>query len=260
VLFLWLRGRSYGNHAVAEVGDFVAHSDERDKGISWRKIRGLTDLLAFHFPMNDLQMPRTHAQLSAAALAALEAYGPEDVKKTTGMGYAKAKHTLVKALKYVFPLGDKFTVAPGLSEAEQKLLKHYTSVIPVREAFTEHELVRQFLVALTKNKMIQPGAFSGKFVPQIALFTMLQMHQTAIALPEGRTAMLYITHEHGGDSPFLAVSAHLPIPEAPSGTLSMNIFKTSLKPEDWCDPELMELHPWDFPLHLGASGKLEMLV
>jgi hypothetical protein len=39
-LFLWLRERSYGAASIREVGDFVAHSDERTKGVVTDELRG----------------------------------------------------------------------------------------------------------------------------------------------------------------------------------------------------------------------------
>src|SRR3954453_18158076 len=52
-LFLWLRERSYGIGSIREIGDFVAHSDTREKGPITDDARDYFKYLALRLPNKD---------------------------------------------------------------------------------------------------------------------------------------------------------------------------------------------------------------
>jgi hypothetical protein len=49
-LFLWLRERSHGLASIREIGDFVAHSDTRKKGVVTEETRDFLKYLSLRLP------------------------------------------------------------------------------------------------------------------------------------------------------------------------------------------------------------------
>ena len=258
-LFLWLRGRSFGQVAVKEVGDFVAHADSRDKGEARRALGGLSTVFNFHFRRNDLQETRPYSEFVAAARASFDSETPAEIRNRFGISQRKGKAALERALSRTFPLGKGFRISrTALTTKELEVLKHFTSILHVRPLFTDLELANQFLTALTKNGIIGPRAFSANALVQLALFTIIKMHLTTIPLPDGKQTILHASWSGAAHKP-LSVTAQMPNPKGGGSTFGVPVFTTSLLASVYCEPELLDIILWDFPIELNASGRLQML-
>src|SRR5262249_25558883 len=97
-LFEWLRFRTGAKApSVKDIGDFLAHRDERDRGITWELGRDYCLLAAK--PAGKL--PHTPAAISDALLATFRLIGADGILNMTGTAYNKIQDYLEGALKKI---------------------------------------------------------------------------------------------------------------------------------------------------------------
>lgn len=270
VLFLWLRDRTFGNRAVADVGDFVAHSDERDKGISWRGVQWWFDMMSFHLPRlakaADI-IPATVEEVCAAVLASFELTSPEDVRAQTGIGKKKARQILSKALSAMEGF-DGATIIPKreLSPKEQQLFNEYSGRIAFRPAFTANDLTSQFATCLVRNRLADAslGSLPSEVSDFVATYAIEKMHLAHIRLKNGNLAVIEAGICVRDGTSTIDAFAYMDVhPQAATRKIGFPLYQTHLDALKFCAPELLPELPtevrWDFPLEIGSDGKLRTL-
>lgn len=265
MLFLWLRRRTYGNHAVDDIGDFVAHADERNGGVAWRGAKHFADM-AVSFVSNVRPTPSMSPleAITLRAWGALNAMPPDEILRDTGLGQDAVKKIIKRGLKRLYYFNGELVLAPGLTPREQQIFEHFTTILVSRPAFTDEELERQFINALVKNRLVakHPSKPTPNLRENLALFALEAMHLTRLLLPRYGEALLKAGHLGGmseDDPPFLSVSVSVPLHriDNPSFVVSP-IFTTGLDARLWCEPPLISTPFWDFPLEINSSGRLQM--
>jgi hypothetical protein len=258
-----LRRRSYGNKAVEDIGDFVAHPDERDEGASHRGIQNFLRIFRFHwlgFGTEEDKRARTHQQLAEAAFATLETVGPAEVKKRLGVGQSSARKILKRALARVFKLDTGF-IAANLTQQENKILRHFTSRLVSFPAFTDAEVEKQFLVCLAKNGLIEsvPTNPIPELREKLAIFTIRALHLGVVIVGNDRAILQGGCDPHG-EAGAIGIWATMSVSETkPTHRAMTAVYMCGLDPERWLDPQLANTPIWPFPLEVGPAGKLQML-
>src|SRR5262249_42559823 len=101
-LFLFARDRCDGRQSVQEIGDFVAHHDERSKGIVTRTVRDLLTILRIQLPRFN-QQPRFRKPYNLSELppnfplfldAAMRRMTSRIMRERTGIALSKATKML----------------------------------------------------------------------------------------------------------------------------------------------------------------------
>lgn len=263
-LFVWLRTRSFGNKAVADLGDFVAHSDERDKGITHRGVQRFFDQADFKMPFPDgvVRPSVTVAQLTASVWGAFESYGPQRIKSKFHLGQSNARKELTIALATVTAAdGKKISISRPLTPIQAHLLQHFSSLIVPQVAFDEKELSSQLMTSLAKNHLTDGYRDAPQEMREfVSLYVIEKMHFTNIVLSDGRRIHLEagITELEGSDR--LSVRAVGPVGPF---NLALIIYLTTLDPREHCDAVLLPGERlescWNFPLEIGPTGKLQRL-
>jgi hypothetical protein len=270
VLFLWLRERSYGNRAVADIGDFVAHSDERGKGIAWQGAQWLFEQIRFMAPRIQGQAkdnpPGSVTGFKEAIRGAFELTRPDKVRADFGLGQSAVRKLLNSALAACTGLdGKRLVISRLLSPDERRVISHFGNLLVVSPAFTDEILSQQLLVALVKNKLIPPSAkaLTPAFRDFVALFAIEKMHLSKIRLRSGGAADLFASIDATSNGTrVLQVMARAQVDlNNIANIFGMPIYSTRLVAEEWCDPSMLQATTsgWNEPLEIGPNGKLQML-
>jgi hypothetical protein len=268
-LFLWLRERSFGNKTVADIGDFLAHSEEREQGITWNTAQAFFDHAGFTLPRFGKppgHKPFTFAEFQSSALAALELLPPGEVKSGLGIGKDAARKALKGALSCIADFnGASIAWRKPPTPLEQRVLKYFGGRLVIKPAFTSQDLVSEFVRCLIKNRLIgrAPQELPKSFGAFVALYAVERMHLARILLRDGKVATLeaHISlNRRDGVHP-IDVMADVPLPD---GGWLFPIYGTNLDGREWCEPELWPISHnaalgWNFPLEIGPSGKLRKL-
>lgn len=268
-IFLWLRTRSFGHQTVKDIGDFVAHGDERDKGVAWVGVRSISKTLAFHIPRitkasRGELTPSDKQALQEAVIGSWHLARPEDVKAETGL----EKNKVGKILKAAFKKIDSFDgrqvfTRDSLSETEERLLRKYSSTLSFNAIFSDKVLLDEFFICLRRNDLLSVNPINDVqgLTCFLAVFAIEKMHLSRIALEDGTVVRL-----RGGIAPeqgcTLVTYAAFETPNhwATRHLYSM-VFETSCDSNRWCERDLLEtsVGQWDFPLEINSKGKLSRL-
>lgn len=264
-LFLWLRGRSFGNKAVADVGDFVAHSEERDKGMAWRGSQDFFNMVNVAVSLTpDQARPLTRNEISAAAWSSFDLYDPAKIRSETGLAKKKAKKVLADALSDLIKFdGRQIIFSRPISATEEKVFRLFSGNLVAKVAFDSEELVSQLMECILKNGLVDklPAKVPKAFSAFVSLYALERMHLTRVALENGTIAMLKaLPRTHTGN---LEVYVLVPVVGSKSYIIGLPIYATNLPAEEWCEdgliPEPFRPTDWEFPLEISPSGKLQML-
>ena len=96
-LFGYFRFRTGGAApALKDIGDFQAHKDSRDQGISWKRGRNYLELfIHLHYFAGGAGLVTTGQHFKKVLLAGLDAFGPAYVKTNLGFSEKKAKKLVI---------------------------------------------------------------------------------------------------------------------------------------------------------------------
>jgi hypothetical protein len=269
-LFLELRQRSYGNKAVADVGNFAGHAQERDKGIAWKGVKSITAVLDYQVPRmraqaKGIDFPNDRASLIAGALGALDRVPPATVKAELNVGKRRAKSALKSALgKIAFHDGRIIRPSNHLTPLEDSVLWKYTSTITHSVVFNDADLISQLGSVLRQN-----GLITEKDRPRleaqrqfVGLYALEKMHLCKLVLGKNRTAQLLATVDDK-DRLYVISMVGIEIGDGPA-FFGMPVYSTSCLATDWCEEETLraldDAAPcWLTPLEISPLGKLQML-
>lgn len=276
-IFLWMRTRSYGRQTVREVGDFVAHADERTKGIGTDATRDFFAALRHSVPnlgkSNNLSdFPPSFRDAIVANFRLLD---PEIVRRDTGLGKRAAALALASFLRDLHQLPSGNLSATKITSHEFKLVECLSQYIVSKPAFTDVGLFADLSTVLQKEQLLKPdeAAAFAKAMPFTSLFAMTSMHQCAIVLEDGQRSKLSLYYSSEGNTRRLGISAAAVLTASNGSDLTISgpFFGSSLEATEWCEAGLLQgavhaeygvlatSHKWDCPMELGTNGKLAML-
>jgi hypothetical protein len=265
-LFLFARDRSDGRESVQEIGDFVAHHDERTKGIITRNTRDWFAIVRFFGPVfrpggphkyNLDQLPAITPQFIQATLRRLD---HETIKKETGLSRAQANKMLPAILDGLLRNPDgTYAVSPTYREKEISLLKTLTSRIIAKPAFTGERLVTDFWATLRGNSLLSKEEQRSATLtnPAIQLFAVSIMHNCMIQIGEGSMVRLEAASIDGNIEVACSIISDTEDPKQIG--FASALFVTSLDPLTYCQPQLLSVPRWQMEIELKPDGRLGIL-
>jgi hypothetical protein len=198
----------------------------------------------------------TYPELAQAARANFRLASDEQLKDGCGLKRPAVK----KLLDGVLP---RFESGGPIDDDELRVLLYLANRFIWKPTFTDEEIVRDFCDVLTLNKIVSKPDRQAVLAARnfVALYALLRMHGTTIALEDGTSAQLLAGYANRHD--VLEVKVQIEFNDAPKPISSpVCMFLTSLKPEDHCDASLLApaddylARVWRTPLEIGGDGKL----
>lgn len=259
VIFTDLRFRCSGNQAIRDVGNFVAHAEERDRGIACESIRNLALCFKLHMEREHARkqgdpLPGSVADLRDAALAALSMDTPERVRQKTLMGKKQAKRCLERAYAKIDSFeGNVPVLNDRLTLEEKRVMRRYFVTVLAMPAFIDDDLVAQLGDCLIRNKfMLKSQQLKLREARDyLALYVIERMNLANIDLRNGEYATLRLGYKL--NSGLLSIDAWIPMAAMGIQMHVSNVaFATHYDPSQWCEPELL------LALEAGGSREIEI--
>jgi len=256
--YLDLRDRTHGRASFREIGDFVAHRGERNRGPVTQVARDvITSVTVWSLGFRGKKP--TYPELAQAAWANFRLASDEQIKNGCGL----ERPALKMFLDRVLPGFESGKPANNLSDEELRVLLYIANRVIWKPTFTGDEAIHDFCDVLVLNNIIAEDdratlIAAGEF---ISLYALIRMHGTFIALKDGTSAQLLAgyANKHG----VLEVKVQIEFNDGPKPiSAPVCMFLTELKPEDHCDLSLLALADdylariWRIPLEIGSDGKL----
>ncbi len=266
-LFLYARDRCDGRESVQEVGDSVAHHDERSKGIVTRTVRDIFAVAKFFGPRFTPGGPHPYDPQDLPAItpdflrACFRGIGHSTIKENTGMTKAKAYkilQTLVRALR---KKQDGHYYLPLVSREELALFQCLTRHMVMQSAFKGDQLFEDLCATLKSNGLITTDELrrAHVFRAPVLLFAIAIMHNSAIRIEDGSIIRVCARRTNEG----VCVSAAVPvlrIGQPNEVKFACDIFTTDVSAEEFCSPTLLREQDWSaIEIEFGDSGKLTVL-
>ncbi|MEA2803638.1 MAG: hypothetical protein QOE49_3733 [Rhodospirillaceae bacterium] len=247
-LFLYARDRCDGRESVQEIGDFVAHHDERRKGIVTRSVRDLFAFMRFRFP--DLAAPLNISRLPSNFPlfldAAMRLTKNDPMRSHTGISWAKAVKMLPSMKSKLITNTDGTLRFDEIHVDELALIRRLASVFTVRPAFTGERLFDDFHATLQKRSILRPSEAKQfrSIAPMVMLFAAAEMHNSVLLMDDGTQAHLALFVDKEG----IQITATFPpivVARNPGNGLVVvtSIYATKLKGEEYCEPDLLAQLP-----------------
>ena len=262
-IFLALRQTSYGRPILVELGDFIAHNSQREKGICTERFIDFYKILPTYVKMggkrlNVNDLPEDIASFLGASYRMI---GPELIAKKTKLrknGLSKLLSSLITRVGRNNSTKLSFLTRPN--DEELRLFNFLTNGSMVEPAFNDKGLLEDFWHSLTKNGLVS-AVDKPKILAQknaIVAFAIASMHQCKLIDKNQGVEATIECRVYDGN--LIAMSSmlvpYIPVP------VSMPIFMTGVPAKDVCMPDLQGKAlqiTWDCSLELNDELKLARL-
>ena len=249
-IFLSLRPRSHGRDSVREIGDFVAHREEREKGAVTRRAQDIL-ISARAWTRGLLGETPDPATIAEVAAANLRTATDEQLNIRTGLRRQVVGSVLAQGLK-------KLERRAELTIREQMVIAYLGGAFIWNPVFTDVQLAGDLLHVLGRCGLLPSGSRPepADFLPFLSLYAVALMHGSALRFADGQKADL--RSEHTNKEDLLEVKAMLPVTKQPKTVqASVCMFWTTLRAVEHCSGRVMnEPHLWNGPLDIDGQGKL----
>lgn len=267
-LFNLLRFKSHGASAFREVADFIAHCDDRTKGVVTDELRDAFDVLRFQAPsmggppLNWQDLPADFKELMRRNFRRLD---PLSIRERTGCARKQAKKTLDEALETLIARanGRIFQQLP-MNQMQASVLALCASTCVIKPAFTGDGLFKDFVFVMKRNGLITDGDKKNivKTRDAVILTAVQYMHQATVVLEDGWNAVL----SAGVSAGQIVVHAKANFrgiihPDADRIFVSFSIFESGISGEMGCSSTLCAVSDieWDTPIEVAADMRLTTL-
>ena len=265
-LFIFARDHCDGRESITDIGAFIAHHTERDRGIVTRSTRDWFAVARYHMatfgpngrlPHDSRRMPPETRDYFKLAINRMD---PKILREGTGFYRAEA-HKIMQDLANKLTKNEDGTwaMSADLSKNEQILVEFISSVLVTKGAFEAESLCEDFIAMLKSNGLITKDEIrqhKDALSPLVQLFAVAAMHNCAVDLGNGTMTQLRATAYDDG----IVVNAMAPTPHMPRVLLSTSLFTAKLDPSIHCHPDLL-LPPrnWHFEIELAPDKRLSPL-
>lgn len=257
-LFLGLRDRHHGKESVREIGDFVAHRAERQKGLVTQVARDVFTSVSVW----SLGFRNKKAEISdivRAAKANFRLASDQQLKDGCGLRRPVVKRRLDSGLA-------KFERGETITDEEMAVLLYLGNRFIWKPAFNDGQLLSEFCEVMRKNAIIDAGDVSAleNVRAFITLYAITCMHGSVIQFDGDMRGELLAGFANRDR--LLEVKVQIRFDDMPKPILApICMFLTSLQPDAHCEPALLlfqgEWLPgvWSKPIEINARGKLDFI-
>jgi hypothetical protein len=254
-IYLDQRDRAYGRASVLEIGDFIAHRDERVKGVVTRRVEDLlmsgrtwTSGVLGQIPPLDSPILRDTAR------ANLRLATDDQIRGRLGLKRDVAKSALEHGLKVLAKKG-------RITDREADVLVFFGTQFIWNPAFTDDQLFEDLVEVLVKNGVLGRNERADFQAVKTfnTLFAITQMHGSIIVAADGTRTPIF----GFGANTFgrLEVKGQLSFATEPKPvTAELCMFWTGLDVRVHCSPALLA-NPaaWRDPLDVVDGVMLDLL-
>lgn len=257
-LFLDQRESAHGRESFRELGDFLAHRDQRNKGPVTQRVRDVfTSFRVWSLGFQGVQA--TASDLRAAGVANLNLSTDDELRSCCGLKRDAARQKFDKAMR-------KLEVGDQPSQSDLALVNYLANRFVWKPAFTDEVLHEDFVQVSLRNQVIELADLSKLVNAKrlLALYAITRLHGAVIKVADGHLATLYAGFSNKERR--LEVKVDLATDGwAKPVRAPICMFLTTLCADDYCDPALLEQpnpvmwNSWSQPIELGEDRKLRAI-
>ena len=257
-LYLGLREDAKNAFCFRDIGDFIAHRDERGRGITTETGRDVyTSVSVWSMKLRGLEP--SLADVKRAGEANLRLMSDEQIKASFDCGRQTATTRLGKALA-------KIERGSELKASEREALNKLGNRFVWRPAFDAHRLCAEFGSVLAEQQLIKASETSilAHHQANLSLHALAAMHGSRIVVGDGNSIELFAGFSNRMS--VLEVKARFVFHELGKPLIfPVCLFLTNLTPSMHCEAELVSgatqsmFDDWKAPIEIGTAGRLQYI-
>ncbi len=260
-LFLFVRSRCDGRQTVQDIGDFIAHPQQRNKGITTDTVRDFFTILIFKFRDDNKIIPANFEEVLRALVRQIDR---GILKRDTGLNKPEVEKMIPELLD-LFSKNDDgtFRQIKGVSEKERRVLECLTRYVISKPAFDRIRLVREFRDTLKSHDLLEENELRQfeTVGPAIILYACYCMHGSEILLSDDSKVTLEVHANEvkwkGKAGTKLFVSGSAPVShQGTTVNIAGAIFETCLDAQKYSDFDWDKNPGPDTPIDLTEDGRL----
>ncbi len=268
-LFLFARDHCDGREPVAEIGHFVAHHQEREKGIITRSTREWFAVARYHlsrfgpggpYQFDGEKMPSATRDYFKIAVNRIEA---KIILEKTGLRRAAAHQIMIKLADRLGQNQDGTWSLPNdLTKNELSLVQCLSSNIVVKPAFEDDRLFDDFAATLKSNGLISKEELhtnKDDLKTLVQLYAVSAMHNCLVQIGDGTTTQLKARPEPKAKQIMVNSTIRIAVPNAPTVSIACSMFTANLDPNVHCHPNLIATQDWDFEIEVAPDKRISPL-
>ncbi len=264
-LFLYARDHCDGRETVADIGHFVAHHNERDRGIITRSTRRWFAVAQYHlprfrpggpYPLRGDRLPTSTRDYYRLAVNLMD---PKHMQEATGLRRSKAQDIMSTLADRLTKNPDGSWSLPRICTSDEiKMIKYVSSLIVVKPAFESKRLVEEFISTLKSNGLITNDEIKthhDEIKILVLLYAISAMHNCVIQINGDTKITLKARSDLSNKQ--IAINASVPIDIGINVVSS--VFVVDLDPSIYCHEELNKHNNFDFEIELTTNKQLSPL-
>lgn len=270
-IFLQLRFRAGDKELFREIGHFVSHMGDRERGLATAEMEDAYTITQFMLrrigtvvgaPPEPYDFHRLPSDSKEFFLASVRQRGAEHVARECGLR-RKQVNLAFKSLAKKFLLNEDgtLTIEKSLIPEESKVLWAIFRSMTFPKGFSGDRLFSEFCSVLIANKLMseEERKLAQAFKPQLLLFTVQVLHNCQVRFSNDARGSLRAGSIRGE----IDISACVPHPLLENVETTYAIFTTGLTAADHCEGPLLLAgqvdRTWDYAIELTPSGKLAII-
>lgn len=239
---------------MREIGDFVAHRGQREKGLVTDRARDILTSLESWLRISVEGGSFTRNEVRKVAEANLRNASEAQLSNRLGMTRAVAKSVLAQGFK-------KLQNGRDATPREVRTIDYLGGAFIWNPAFTEEALIDDLLHMLGEAGLLKKADHASfrRLSAFVALYVVTLMHGSGVLLETGRAEL---SAGFANKEGHLEVKARLSVAGQPKPVIAtVCLFWTTLAAATHCAPALLEKGArWACPLEIDAEGRLAFLV
>lgn len=283
-LFMRMRAYSSKMPVFREIADFVAHNDQRDRGLTNQSLETMYLRMKFFLEYNS---PKKTLDISSPfplwikrlMLLQVSKFKDSVLKEKFNVTQQRLKSRIDNAFKED-KKNNLATLKDGkLSHQTLEAIQHIMSYLVSNVAFTQEDLISELLSVIVSNKLeIEKDLFLAQS-DKITLCTLLLMHNATFDCKGHKLGYTQISTEkesisyntkfvdvNGNEIDHVETFGNLQVTgwvvvnnSGKDVTMGHPIMSTNLDAERWCVDEMFHIEPWndDLPNHMCKRIKLK---
>ena len=274
-LFMRLRAYSKGNHVFKEIADFVAHNDERDRGLANKSLETMYLRMKFFIEYNS---PNKSLDISSEfplwikklMLLQVDKFDERELKDKCNVSQQRLKSRIDNGFKENKKNKTALLKQGKLSSDTLKAIQHVMSFLISKSAFTQNELISELMDVIRSNDIALDSDLFLLQANKITLCTMLLLHNATFDIKGHKLGYTKIDCESSsisfntrfidGDDVKsnetfgkLSINGYVVIDNnGKDATISSPLMETNLDAVEWCNDDMFTIKPLsgDIPNHL----------
>lgn len=267
-IFMRLRAYSFGNKVFHEVAHFVAHNDERDRGITFESLEAV--YLSFKFFL-EYTSPKKPLDISKPFPSYIKKLMKFQVDKCEDSvlkeKFSINRDRLKKRIDTIFTDDKKqkltFLKKPVLLEKNFKSLQHLLGFISTKPTFNQEQLIAEFVSVLKANKLEFDEDALRESSSKITLCVLLLINGASFKVSKRNSGYCKISCENTAISHnqifvdqdgkpikrneshgMLQLTGHVVLENnGKDVTIGFPMMDTNLSAEGWCDKRMFYIEP-----------------